>query len=145
MPKFFIKWLVTAGTILAIPHLVTGVYIDGLGTALAVAAVLALLNLLVRPLLVLVTLPLTLVSLGFFLLVINAFLFKLTASFVMGFAIDSFSSAFFASLILSAVSWICNLSLNKDSGRIKFEVRRPERPSQRRVIDLNSDQQGNWS
>ena len=105
MPKFFIKWLVTAGTILAIPHLVSGIYIDGIGTALAAAAVLALLNLLVRPVLVFITFPLTIFTLGFFLLIINAFLFKIAGNFVMGFAVDSFGAAFIASLILSAVSW----------------------------------------
>lgn len=142
MPKFFVKWLVTAGTILAIPHLVSGIYIDGVGTALAAAAVLALLNLLVRPILIFVTFPLTLFSLGFFLLVINAFLFKLAGQFVMGFAVDSFGAAFIASLILSGVSWFCNLSLNKESGGFRFEVHRPT--SKKRVIDLNVDNEGNW-
>ena len=142
MPKFFIKWLVTAGTILAIPHLVTGIYIDGLGTALAAAAVLALLNLLVRPVLVFITFPLTLFSLGFFLLMINAFLFKLAGNFVMGFAVDSFGAAFFASLILSVVTWLCNLSLNRDSGQLRVQVHRPQRKE--RVIDLELDQEGTW-
>ena len=141
MPKFFIKWLVTAAAILATPHLITGVYIDGIGTALAVAAVLALLNLLVRPLLVLITLPLTLFSLGFFLLVINAILFKWAGSLVMGFAVDSFSAAFLASLWVSLVSWLCSLSLSKESGKFRFVVNRSH---QRKVIDLNSDSEGNW-
>lgn len=141
MPKFFVKWLVTGAAILATPHLITGVYIDGLGTALAVAAVLALLNLLVRPLLVLITLPLTVFSLGFFLLVINALIFKWAGSLVMGFSVDSFSAAFFASLWVSFVSWLCNLSLSKESGKVRVVVNRASRG---KVIDLNSDGEGNW-
>lgn len=143
MPKFIIRWLVTAGTILAIPHLVTGVYIDGLGTALAVSAVLAILNLLVRPFLILITLPLTVLSLGFFLLVLNALIFQFAGSLVMGFAVDSFGSAFLSSLILSAVSWVCQLSFNQEQGRIRVEVQRPKSFSGR-VIDLDSDDQQNW-
>jgi len=141
MPKFFVKWLVTAAAILATPHLVSGVYIDGLGTALAVAVVLALLNLLVRPILILITLPLTLVSLGFFLLVINALIFKWAGSLVMGMAVDSFSAAFLASLWVSLVSWICNLSLSRESGKYRVHV---SRSRQGKVIDLNSDGEGNW-
>jgi putative membrane protein len=141
MPKIFIRWLVTAAAILATPHLVNGIYIDGFGTALAAAAVLALLNMLVRPLLVLITLPLTVFSLGFFLLIINAFLFKTAGSFVMGFAVDSFGAAFLASLWVSFISWICHLSLNHESGKFRFEV---HRPSSGRVIDLNSDDHGHW-
>jgi putative membrane protein len=142
MPKFLIKWLVTAATILAIPHLVSGIYIDGLGTAFAVAAVLALLNLIIRPILILITFPLTLFTFGFFLLVINAFLFKLAGQFVMGFAVDSFGSAFLASLILSFVSWVCQLSLNRESGKVHFEFYRPQKKE--RVVDLHMDQEGKW-
>ena len=141
MPKFLIRWFVTAATIMATSHLISGIYVDGDGTALAVAAVLALLNLLVRPLLVLITLPLTVFSLGFFLLVINAFLFKMAGSVVMGFSVDSFRDAFLASLLVSFVSWLCNLSLSKESGKFRVEV---HNPGGRRVIDLNSDDQGNW-
>lgn len=141
MPKFFIKWLVTAAAILATPHLVSGVYIDGLGTALAVSAVLGLLNLLVRPILILITLPLTVFSLGLFLLVINAMIFKWAGSFVMGFAVDSFSAAFIASLWVSFFSWLCQLSLSKDSGKYRVHVNHVK---SRNVIDLNSDGAGNW-
>jgi len=142
MPKFLIKWVVTATTILAIPHLVSGIYIDGLGTALAAAAVLALFNQIIRPILIFITFPLTLFTFGFFLLIINAFLFKLAGQFVMGFAVDSFGSAFLASLILSLVSWICQLSLSRESGKMQFEVYRSHKKE--RVVDLHRDQEGNW-
>ena len=143
MPKFFVRWLVTAVTILATPHLISGIYVDGIGTALAVAAVLALLNILIRPLLILITLPLTVVTLGFFILVINGFLFKIAGGVVMGFAVDSLSWAILASLLVSFVSWICNLSLNKESGRFRFAVHN-NNPNRKQTIDLNSDHTGNW-
>ncbi len=141
MPRFFVKGLVTAAAILATPHLVSGVYIDGIGTALAMAAILALFNLLVRPLLILITLPLTIFSLGFFLLVINALLFKWAGSIVMGFSVDSFSAAFLASLWVSFISWICHFSFSKEAGKFRVVV---NQPNSRRVIDLNSDSKGNW-
>ncbi len=77
-------------------------------SALFAAAVLGILNALVRPLLILLTLPLTIVTLGFFILVINALLFQLASALVPGLHVASFWSAVFASVIVSIVSWILN-------------------------------------
>jgi putative membrane protein len=109
MPTILIRWLITTLAILMIPYLVSGVHVAGLGSALAAAAIMGILNALVRPVLIILTLPLTIVTLGIFILVINALLFQLAGALVSGIRIDSFWSAFLGSLIVSAVSWVINL------------------------------------
>ncbi|MBY0371784.1 phage holin family protein [bacterium] len=100
-----VRWMILAFTILAIPSLVPGIAVASFGTALAAAAILSILNLLVRPFLILLTLPLTLVTFGFFLLVINALIFQFAGYLVSGFHVSSFGAAFFASLLVTFVNW----------------------------------------
>jgi putative membrane protein len=95
--------------LLAIPQLVGGVSVESFGTALAVAAVLAVLNVVLKPILILLTLPLTVLSLGLFIFVLNAFMMQMAPFFVSGFHVDSFKSAFISSLIVSIVSWVANV------------------------------------
>ncbi len=124
MPRFFWNWIITSLTIFAIPQLMSSVHVDGFGSALAVAIVLGVLNAVVRPILIFITIPLTILSLGFFLLVINALLFQFAGSFVSGFSVDSFGSAFIAALIVSFVSWVMNVSGKKNQGNFAFHVHR---------------------
>ncbi len=113
MAGILIRWLLTTVAILIVPHLISGVRVDSLGTALWAAAILGILNALIRPVLFLLTLPLTILTLGLFILVINALMFQLAGALVSGFHVDSFWSAFFASIIVSLVSWI----MSSDGGR----------------------------
>ena len=112
----FVRWFILALTIMTIPYLISGVSVDGLGPALAAAVVISILNVVVKPLLVILTLPLTVLSLGFFLLIINALVFQLAGHFVNGIHVASFGAAFFASLIVSVVSWLTNLSFRGGKG-----------------------------
>lgn len=100
------RWVVTTLAILMVPSLVTSVQIDGVGTALAAAAILGVLNVVLKPLLVLLTLPLTLFSFGIFLLFINAFVFQVAGWIVKGMTVESFGGAFLASLIVTVVTWV---------------------------------------
>lgn len=136
MPRFFWNWVVTSLTIFAIPHLIDSVHVDGFGSALAVAIILGVLNAVVRPILIFITIPLTVLSLGFFLLIINAFLFEFAGSFVNGFSVDSFGSAFLAALIVSLVSSVMNVSKKQGAGNFTFQVHRPGRRHEREVIDV---------
>ena len=77
MAGILIRWLITTVAILIVPHLISGVRVDSLGTALWAAAILGILNALIRPVLFLLTLPLTILTLGLFILVINALMFQL--------------------------------------------------------------------
>ena len=106
MPGLLIRWLTITVAVLILPKLFSGVRVDDIGSALLAAAILGILNALVRPLLILLTLPLTLVTLGFFVLVINALLFMFVGSIVPGFHVDSFWWAFIASIVVSLISWI---------------------------------------
>lgn len=137
MKSLLARWLVTTLAILAVSYLLPGVEVEGLGSALAVAAVLGVLNFVVKPVLVLLTLPITIVSLGFFLLVINALVFELAASVVRGVHVASFWSALFASLFVSFVSWLMHLSFEGQSGRRTIVVKQwQDERSDDDVIDV---------
>ena len=85
-----VRWLLLAAALLLVAHLYSGVTVSSFGSAMVAALVLGLLNTLVRPLLVVLTFPVTLVTLGLFLLVINAAIVYMVAYFVKGFTVDSF-------------------------------------------------------
>ena len=103
---FIIKVLIIAVAVYLAAYLLPGVTITSIQTTIFVAIVLALLNTFVRPILVLLTIPVTIITLGLFLLVINALMVKWAASLVDGFSVDGWLSALLVSLIVSAVSFI---------------------------------------
>jgi len=102
--RLLLLWVINALALAAIPYLVPSVTVAGLWTALVAAGLLALVNTLIRPLFILLTLPLTILTLGLFTLVINALLFWFVASFVEGFAVGGFGSAFLGALAYSVLS-----------------------------------------
>lgn len=123
MPKFITKWLATSLAVFLVPYVITGVEVRSFGTALVVGIALGFLNLLVRPILFIITLPITLLTLGLFTFVLNAFLFQVAARLVDGFYVHGFWSAFWASLLVSIISWFFQVTFrSSDSKRsIQFE------------------------
>ncbi|HKW38281.1 MAG TPA: phage holin family protein [Burkholderiales bacterium] len=103
--NLLIVWLINALALLALPYLVPSVQVESFATALVAALALGLVNSLIRPLLVLLTLPVTVLTLGLFVFVINALCFWFVASFVKGFAVGGFWSAFFGAIVYALVSW----------------------------------------
>ena len=99
--KLLIRILVTSLLVMIISYLMNGVMVDEFSTALTVAIVLGLLNFFVKPILILFTLPVTIVTLGLFLFVINAFMIMVCDHFINGFSVSSFWTALFFSIILS--------------------------------------------
>ena len=99
-------WLVYALAILLTAYLLPGVKIAGFGTAIVVALLLGLFNAVFRPLLILFTLPLTILTLGLFIFVINTLLIQLTSAIVSGFKVESFGWALLFSIILSVVHYL---------------------------------------
>lgn len=99
--KLLIRILITAILVMVIAYIMKGVEIDEFTSALSVAILLALLNVFVKPILVLFTFPITIFTLGFFLLVINAFIILLCSHFISGFQVTSFWTAMLFSIILS--------------------------------------------
>jgi putative membrane protein len=106
--SLLLRWLINALTLMMAAYLVPSIEIAGFYTALVVALVLGLINALIRPFLILITLPITILTLGLFTLVINALLFWFVASFVEGFNVGGFWSAFFGALVFSIVSSALN-------------------------------------
>jgi putative membrane protein len=100
-----ISWIVNAVALLALPYVMPSIEVKSFYVALIVALILGFLNAIVRPVLVLLTLPITVLTLGIFILVINALLFWFVASFVEGFHVAGFWSAFWGAIVYSIISW----------------------------------------
>ncbi|MDR6966540.1 putative membrane protein [Flavobacterium arsenatis] len=109
-----IRIIVTAILVMLIANFMPGVTVDGFVTSIVVAIVLGLLNLFVKPLLVLFTLPVTVITLGLFLLVINAVIIMLCDNLVSGFGVSSFWTALFFSIILSVLQSLTFAFTDKD-------------------------------
>src|SRR5437879_13760074 len=105
MARILLLWLINALALLALPYLVPSVQVDSFYTALIAALLLGLVNTLIRPLIVLLTLPVTVLTLGLFIFVINGLLFWFVASFVQGFSVGGFWSAFFGAIVYALISW----------------------------------------
>src|SRR5881628_730648 len=104
--KLLLVWLINALALLALPYLVPSVQVDSFYTALVAALLLGLINTLIRPLLVLLTLPVTILTLGLFIFVINGLLFWFAGSFVPGFTVAGFWPAVFGAIVYSVISWL---------------------------------------
>ena len=112
--KIIIRLLVTSVLVMIISHLMKGVIVDEFMSALTVAVVLALLNLFVKPILVILTLPVTIFTLGFFYLVINAAMILVCDHFIDGFKVSTFWTAMLFSIILSLSQTIVFKLTNND-------------------------------
>ena len=111
--KLIVRWLLLAAALLLVAHLYAGVHVANFGAAMIAALVLGLLNTLVRPLLVLLTLPVTLLTLGLFLFVINALMFWAAASLLSGFNVSGFGAALIGSLIYSLAGIVIDAAIER--------------------------------
>jgi putative membrane protein len=130
MKGILIRWLILTVAILSAAYLLDGMEVQGFTSAFFAAAVLGILNAVLRPVLIILTLPLNILSLGLFTFVINAFLLKLASGVIPGFEVHGFWPALFGSLIISLVSWLLS-SLINDRGRVE-------------VIDLKKRSGNRW-
>lgn len=106
MVRFLVHWLITTVALAAAAHLVPGIHVASLPPLLLAALVLGLVNAFVKPVLVILTLPITILSLGLFYLVVNGIAFALAAALVPGFSIASLGAAIIGALVVSLVSWL---------------------------------------
>ena len=109
--RLLLIWIVNAGALLILSYLLPAVQVDSFITALWVALLLGLVNTLVRPILVLLTLPITLLTLGLFLLVINGLMFYWVAQMVEGFRVSGFGTSVVAAVLYSLFSWMMHALL----------------------------------
>jgi len=110
--KLLSKWLLSAMALLAVAHLYSGVEVQSFGSALIAAVVIGLFNTLLRPVLVILTLPVTLITLGLFLFVINALMFWWAAGLLDEFQVRDFSAALIGSLLYTVAGMIINSALD---------------------------------
>ena len=106
--RFIARMLLNAVAIMLAASFVPGVQLSGWPPAIVGGILLGFINALIRPVLLLLTLPFTLLTLGLFIFIVNAICFALTAALVPGFDLSGFSAAFFGALVVSIVSWIVN-------------------------------------
>ena len=111
--KIIVRWVLLAAALLLIAHLYPGVAIASFGSALIASLVLGLLNTLLRPILVLLTLPVTVITLGLFLFVINALMFYFAAQVLDGFAVRGFGAALIGSLIYSVCGIVIDAAMER--------------------------------
>lgn len=106
--KILLKIIVGTVAVVLASNIITGIEIESWTTAFLAAIVLAVINLVIRPLLIFLTLPINILTLGLFSLVINALLFWFTGTLVDGFFVDGFVPAFMGALIVTVANWIVN-------------------------------------
>lgn len=109
--KLIAKWLLAACALLLVAYIYPGVQLQGYGTALIAAAVIGLFNVLLRPVLVILTLPVTVVTLGLFLFVINALLFWAASGLLDGFGVNGFWAAMLGSVIYSLLMLVVDAAI----------------------------------
>lgn len=111
--NWILTFLLNALAVVLADRLVDGIYINGILPAFLAGASLGIINTFVRPVLVLLTMPFTMLTLGLFIFIINALTFYLASLLVPGFNIYSFSGAFWGALVTGIVSWLLNLIFNR--------------------------------
>jgi putative membrane protein len=111
--KILVRWLLLAAALLLVAHLYPGVVVKSFGSAMIAALVIGLFNTLLRPLLVLLTLPVTMLTLGLFLFVINALMFYFAAQVLDGLQVTGFAAALIGSLIYSACGLVIDIALER--------------------------------
>jgi putative membrane protein len=157
MNGIIVRWLTLTVAIVFTSYLLDGIHISGFSSALLAAAMLGILNAFFRPIALLLTLPINILSLGFFNIlslgfftfVINALMLKMASGVITGFDVIGFWSAVFGSLLISLISWLLNSFIN-DRGTVtsfdsEYRARhRHERPAANDTIDLENKGDDKW-
>lgn len=111
--RFLLAWLVNTLALIAVAYLMPSITVSSFGAALIAALVLGLVNAIVRPVLVLLTLPVTILTLGLFIFVLNGLLFWMVASWLEGFHVAGFWSGVLGAILFSLVSWLLSALLQR--------------------------------
>lgn len=119
MIGFLLRWSMNLLALMVAASLIKGIRIDGVAMGILAAGILGVVNAVIRPLVLLLTLPITILTLGLFTLVINAVMLQIVASLVPGFTIETFSAALVGALIISLISWVLNIFVSGD-GKVVY-------------------------
>ncbi|HEY1327766.1 MAG TPA: phage holin family protein [Casimicrobiaceae bacterium] len=113
--RLLLTWVINAAALFLLPYLFTGIHVPDFMHAMIAALVLGLINAIIRPILVILTLPATLLTLGLFIFIINGFLFWLVGQMNLGFTVDTFWTAVLGAIVYSVISWVLSaLLLSRD-------------------------------
>ncbi len=118
MRGLLIRWMINSGALLIISYVLRGIEVQGILPAFAAAAVLGIVNAVIRPLVMILTFPINILTLGLFTFIINGAMLYLVGKLVRGFTVTSFWSAVLGALLLSIISWSVNAFIS-DEGRIR--------------------------
>ena len=118
MRHFVFRWIITTVAVMVTPVFVSGIRYDTIPSLIGAALLLGILNAFVRPVLLILSAPLILLTLGFFILIINALMLRAVPSMVIGFHVENFRSAFWGSLLISLISWILSAFFKGSDGRV---------------------------
>jgi putative membrane protein len=118
MAAFVVRWLVTTVAVLVAAHLIPGISYEGWGALLGASLLLGIINAFVRPVLLLLSLPFIIVTMGLFIFVVNALLLMLVSKIIPPFQVAGFWSAFFGAIIISLVSWILSSLFRGSDGKV---------------------------
>jgi len=111
--RLLLVWLINTLALIAVAYLMPSITVSSFGTALAAALVLGLVNAIVRPVLVLLTLPVTILTLGLFIVVLNGLLFWMVGTWIEGFSVGGFWSGVIGAILFSLVSWLLSALVQK--------------------------------
>ncbi|WP_254050838.1 phage holin family protein [Zoogloea sp. LCSB751] len=111
MVKLLLRWVLNAVALMLIPEVVTSIRVDSYTAALISALLLGFVNAILRPILIIITLPITILTLGLFTLIINALMFWSVSGLVRGFVVPDFLTAFWGALTYSLLTWMVSLAL----------------------------------
>jgi putative membrane protein len=110
--KILLHWLILTLAVIASQYVVPGIKVDSFVTAIVVAAILAFINMIVKPIVSILTLPINILTLGLFSIVLNALFFWAVAAMIQGFSVADFKAALLGSLIVSVLNWIAGKVLD---------------------------------
>ncbi len=119
MIGFLLRWSMNLLALVIAAALIDGIKIQSIGMGILAAGILGVVNAVIRPVVLVLTLPINLLTLGLFTLVINAFMLKLVSDLVPGLVIETFRAAFWGGLVISIVSWLLNIFVG-GNGRVVF-------------------------
>jgi putative membrane protein len=139
MRHFVFRWIATTVAVMVAASIIHGIRYDTVGSLIGAALLLGILNAFIRPILLILSAPLILLTLGFFILVINALMLRFVPSIVGGFQVDSFGSAFWGAIVVSIVSWILSAFFRGSDGRVHVLTHHTQiKRVQGRVVDRGS-------
>src|SRR3954466_14283402 len=118
MRHFVFRWLFTTVAVIVTSKILSGIRYDTNGALIAAALLLGILNAFLRPILLILSVPLILLTLGFFILIINGLMLFFVPGIVNGFHVESFGSAFWGAIVISIVSWILSAFFRGSDGRV---------------------------